>query len=50
MGVIYDLIATLLNGRSAQQDTFLRDKLQALRKDLDTLIAQGKNPAAATAR
>jgi hypothetical protein len=50
MGVIYELIAQLLNSRSAQQDTFLRDKLQALRKDLDTLIAQGKNPAAATAR
>lgn len=49
MGVIYELIATLLNSRSAQQDTFLRDKLTSLRKDLDTLIAQGKAPAAAPA-
>lgn len=46
MGVIYQLIAALLNGRSAQQDAFLRDKLDELRKDLDTLIEQGKTPVA----
>lgn len=42
MGVVYELIATLLNGRSATQDRFLRDKLAGLREDLDTLIEQGK--------
>jgi hypothetical protein len=46
MGVIYELIATLLNVRSAQQDKFLRDKLEGLRKDLDTLIEQGKSKMA----
>lgn len=45
MGVIYELIAQLLNSRSAQQDKFLRDKLEGLRKDLDTLIEQGKVPS-----
>ena len=50
MGVIYELIAQLLNSRSSQQDKFLRDKLEGLRKDLNTLIAQGKNPPATAAR
>ena len=45
MGVIYEIIATLLNARNAQQDKFLRDKLEGLRKDLDTLIEQGKVPS-----
>jgi hypothetical protein len=45
MGVVYELIATLLNGRSARQDNFLRDKLQALRGDLETLIEQGSKQA-----
>ncbi len=42
MGVIYATIAQLLNGRSDQQDRHLRDKLSALRGDLEALIAQGK--------
>jgi hypothetical protein len=46
MGVVYELIATILNGRSGKQDQFLRDKLSTLRTDLDTLIEQGRNPAA----
>lgn len=50
MGVVYELIAQLLNARSEQQDKFLRDKLEGLRNDLNTLVAQGKTPAAATAR
>lgn len=50
MGVIYELIAQMLNSRSPQQDAFLREKLQAFRKDLDTLITEGRNPAATMAR
>lgn len=42
MGVVYELVAALLNSRSEQQDRFLRDKLAGLRKDLDTLIEQGR--------
>lgn len=48
MGVVYELIATMLNGRSAEQDQFLRDKLSQLRRDLDMLIEQGKSPAPST--
>jgi len=48
MAVVYETIATLLNGRSEKQDRHLRDKLASLRSDLNTLIAQGKAaPAAA---
>ena len=46
MGVIYELIAELLNGRSEQQERHLRDKLAELRKDIETLIAQGTTPTA----
>ena len=42
MRVIYELVATLLNGRSEKQDRFLREKLDALHRDLDTLIAEGR--------
>lgn len=48
MDVVYELIATLLNGRSAQQDRHLRDKLDALRRDLNTLIEEGKAAPAAS--
>jgi Family of unknown function (DUF6279) len=41
MSVIYATIAQLLNGRSAQQDRHLRDKLAGLRGDIEALIAQG---------
>ena len=46
MDVIYDVIAKLLNGRSAQQDRHLRDRLSALRNDLEALISAGKEAAA----
>lgn len=41
LGVIYETIAQLLNGRSEQQDRHLRAKLSELQQDLVTLIAQG---------
>ena len=41
MGVIFDLVAQLLNGRTERQDKHLRDRLQDMQKDLETLIAQG---------
>ena len=44
MGVIYDVLAQLLNDRSDRQDSHLRHKLSDLRKELETLIAQGKSP------
>jgi len=47
MGVIYELVAKLLNERSEQQDRHLRDKLIELRRDLEALVMQGKGPAAA---
>jgi len=46
MDVMYQLVAELLNSRNAKQDKHLRDKLDALRNDLNTLIEQGKAPAA----
>jgi len=45
MGVIYDTIAQLLNGRSDEQDRHLRRKLSDLRDDIEMLIAQGRHPA-----
>jgi Family of unknown function (DUF6279) len=44
LGVIYETIAQLLNGRSEQQDRHLRAKLSELQQDLVTLIAQGNAP------
>jgi hypothetical protein len=41
MEIIYATIAQVFNGRSAQQDRHLRNKLAALRSDIETLIAQG---------
>jgi Family of unknown function (DUF6279) len=45
MGVIYEVLAQLLNGRSAEQDSHLRHKLSDLRDELGRLIAQGNAPA-----
>jgi len=45
MGVIYEALAQLLNGRSDQQDRHLRNKLSELQEDVVTLIAQGNAPA-----
>jgi hypothetical protein len=42
MGVIYDVLAQLLNDRSDLQDRHLRDKLSELQKEIESLIAQGK--------
>jgi Family of unknown function (DUF6279) len=42
MGVIYDVLAQLLNDRSDRQDRHLRDKLSELQKEIESLIAQGK--------
>lgn len=47
MGVIYEALAQLLNGRSDQQDRHLRTKLSELQEDVVTLIAQGNAPAQA---
>ncbi len=47
MGVIYEALAQLLNGRSDQQDRHLRNKLSELQEDVVTLIAQGNAPAQA---
>ena len=47
MGAIYQLIAQVLNARSERQSRHLRNKLSAVREDLETLIAQGKNAAGA---
>tara|TARA_R110002073_G_scaffold56343_3_gene143573 strand:- start:206 stop:1126 length:921 start_codon:yes stop_codon:yes gene_type:complete len=38
---IYDVIAEILNGRSEQQDSHLRDRLASLQQDLQSLIEQG---------
>jgi hypothetical protein len=43
MGVIFDAIAQLLNGRSERQDRHLREKLFELREDFATLVAQGQD-------
>ncbi len=48
LGVIHDLLAQLLNDRSDLQDRHLRDKLSALQKDIEALIAQGKATAKAS--
>lgn len=45
MGIIYGIVAQLLNERSEQQDRHLRKKLSELREDLEILIAQGKDRA-----
>lgn len=47
MGVIYEALAQLLNGRSDRQDRHLRKKLSELQEDVVTLIAQGNAPAQA---
>ncbi len=47
MGAIYQLIAQVLNARSERQSRHLRNKLSAVREDLETLIAQDKNAAGA---
>lgn len=47
LNAICDVVAQLLNGRSEQQDQHLRDRLSDLGKDLQVLISQGKEPAAA---
>jgi hypothetical protein len=49
MGVMYDLVAQLLNGRNERQDKHLRARLQDMRNDLETLIAQGNESAPAPA-
>ena len=41
LAAIYNVIADILNGRSEQQDKHLRDRLQELQQDLQSLIAQG---------
>lgn len=43
MGVIFDAIAPLLNGRSERQDRHLREKLSDLREDFAALVAQGRS-------
>ena len=43
MHVIFDAITQLLNGRSEQQDRYLREKLSEVREDFETLIAQGQS-------
>ena len=47
MGIIFEALAQLLNGRNDQQDRHLRDKLSALQDDIEALIAQGKAPTPA---
>ncbi len=42
LGVIYDMLAQVLNDRSDLQDRHLSDKLSELQKDIETLITQGK--------
>ncbi len=42
---IYAVVAQLLNGRSEQQDSHLRDRLSSLSEDLRSLMAEGKTPA-----
>ena len=41
MGVIFELVAQLLDGRTERQDKHLRNRLQDMQDDLETLIAQG---------
>ena len=43
--VIHGTIADVLNSRSDKQDRRLRAKLENLREDLETLIAQGQSAA-----
>ncbi len=45
--VIYAALAEVLNSRTEKQDRRLRNRLDDLRKDLETLIAQGRERAAA---
>jgi hypothetical protein len=47
MDAIYELIAQVLNARSERQSRYLNDKLNDIRQDLETLIAQGKTDTAA---
>ena len=47
--LINGVIAQTLNSRTDKQDRRLRNKLSDLREDLETLIAQGKEPAVAEA-
>ena len=49
MGVIFDAVAQLLNGRDERQDQFLLARLRGLRDDFETLIAQGSGSNGAPA-
>jgi uncharacterized membrane-anchored protein YhcB (DUF1043 family) len=41
MDVVFGAIADVLNSRSARQDKRLRNELNDLRDDLQTLVSQG---------
>lgn len=45
LAAIYSVIAQVLDVRSENQDRYLRDRLAALREDLQGLIAEGEEPA-----
>ena len=45
--VIYAALAEVLNSRSDKQDRRLRNRLSELRKDIETMISQGQDRAAA---
>jgi hypothetical protein len=47
--VIYTALAEVLNSRTEKQDRRLRNRLSDLRKDLETLISQGRERQAAEA-
>ena len=46
LGVIHAAVAEVLNSRTEAQDRRLRRKLSDLRRDLETLVSQGKAKAA----
>jgi len=46
LGVLFDAIAELLNGRSPSQDEHLRLRLSGYRQDIETLVAQGHQTGA----
>ncbi|CAA0114820.1 Uncharacterised protein [Halioglobus japonicus] len=46
---IYEVIAVILDGRSEQQDKYLRERLSSLQEDLQELIAEGGSPDAPAA-
>jgi hypothetical protein len=47
--IIYTALAEVLNSRTEKQDRRLRNRLSDLRKDLETLISQGRGRASASA-